>query len=310
VSGKAATTIDGTVSRAESKPTRVISSRTSVRQRFADIWQYRELLVGLVRKELKVKYKNSALGFFWSMLNPALYLVVFYVVFQLVLKNGIPYFAIYLLSGLLVWNLFSTALAAATGAVVGNAAIVKKVSFPREILALAAVGASLVHFFLQACVLILALAGFRYAPSPTFLPLVPVALVALIVLASALGVFLAAVNVYARDTQHLLELVLLAWFWMTPIVYQYRLVADRLGGKAWLYRLNPVTPVVLTFQRAIYNRTEPVGTGGQRIAILPVDAGPMWYLVQLLAVLVLGAVLLSMAMKLFGRLEGNFAEEL
>lgn len=298
------------MSRSETKPTRVISNRTSVRQRFIDIWGYRELLVGLVRKELKVKYKNSALGFFWSMLNPALYLVVFYIVFQLVLKNGIPYFAIYLLSGLLVWNLFSTGLAAATGAVVGNAAIVKKVSFPREILALAAIGASLVHFFLQACVLILAMLGFRYVPSSTYLLLVPVALLALLLLAAALGVFLAAANVYARDTQHLLELVLLAWFWMTPIVYQYRLVADRLQENAWLYRLNPITPIVLTFQRALYNRTEPLSGAGQPIAILPTDAGITWYLFPLLVVIAVSIVLLGLAMRTFGRLEGNFAEEL
>jgi ABC-2 type transport system permease protein len=298
------------VSRAETKPTRVISNRTTVPERVAEIWRYRELLVGLVRKELKVKYKNSALGFIWSMLNPALYLGVFYIVFQLVLKNGIPYFAIYLLSGLLVWNLFSTALAAATGSVVGNAAIVKKVSFPREILALAAVGASLVHFFLQACVLLAALIGFRYAPSPTFMLLIPVALLALLLLAAALGVLLAAINVYARDAQHLLELVLLAWFWMTPIVYQYRLVGDRLGDRSWLYRLNPVTPVVLTFQRAIYNKPEPIGPGGVRLAVLPADAGLTWYLFQLLGVAAGSLVLLAIALKVFGRVEGNFAEEL
>lgn len=298
------------MSKAESKPTRVISNRTTVPQRVVEIWRYRELLVGLVRKELKVKYKNSALGFLWSMLNPALYLGVFYIVFQLVLKNGIPYFAIYLLSGLLVWNLFSTALAAATGSVVGNAAIVKKVSFPREILALAAVGASLVHFFLQACVLLAALIGFRYAPSPKFMLLIPVALVALLLLAAGLGVLLAAINVYARDAQHLLELVLLAWFWMTPIVYQYRLVADRLQENAWLYRLNPVTPIVLTFQRAIYNQTEPIGNDGNRLAILPADAGMTWYLFQLLGVAAGSLVLLALALKLFGRVEGNFAEEL
>jgi ABC-2 type transport system permease protein len=298
------------VSRAEAKPTRVISNRTTVRRRVVEIWRYRELLVGLVRKELKVKYKNSALGFFWSMANPALYLGVFYLVFQLVLKNGIPYFAIYLLSGLLVWNLFSTSLAAATGSIVTNSAIVKKVSFPREILALAAVGASLVHFFLQGCVLLAALVGFRYVPSPTFMLLIPVALLALLLLAAALGVMLAAVNVYARDTQHLLELVLLAWFWMTPIVYQYRLVADRLGDNAWLYRLNPITPIVLTFQRAIYNQTDPVGPGGVRLGVLPADAGPLWYLSQLLVVAGVALVLLALALKLFGRVEGNFAEEL
>ena len=295
----------GPMTRTDTPSTRVISSRVSVRRRVVDIWRYRELLVGLVRKELKVKYKNSILGFLWSMLNPALYLAVFYVVFQLVLKNGIPNFAIYLLSGLLVWNLFSTGLPGATGSIVGNAAIVKKVAFPREILAIASVGAALVHFFLQGCVLLLALIAFRYPPSPGYFLLVPVALFALLLFTSALGILLAAVNVYLRDTQHLLELVLLAWFWGTPIVYQYRLVADRLGDKAWLYRLNPVTPIVLTFQRAIYNKAEPNG-----IRILPIGVGPSWYIWQLAWVIVVSAVLFVVALAVFGRLEGNFAEEL
>src|SRR2546423_7426134 len=153
-----------------SLPTRVVSARVDLRQRFRDIWSYRELFGGLVRKELKVKYKESVLGFLWSMLNPATTLLVYYVVFQLILKNGIPYFAIYLVSGILVWNLFSTALPAATGSVVGNAAIVKKVAFPREILALASVGAALVHFFLQSLVLTMFLVGFRYGPDYSYLP--------------------------------------------------------------------------------------------------------------------------------------------
>src|SRR6202011_842842 len=121
---------------------RVVSARVNLRQHVRDIWLYRELLLGLTRKELKVKYKNSVLGFLWSMLNPATSLLVFYVVFQVILKNGIPYFAIYLISGILVWNLFSNALPQACGSVVNNGPIVKKVSFPREVLALASVGAA------------------------------------------------------------------------------------------------------------------------------------------------------------------------
>src|SRR5438105_4942642 len=220
---------------------RVISPRGRVFGRVGDVWRYRELLVGLVRKELKVKYKNSVLGFFWSMLNPALTLVVFYVVFQIFLKSGIPFFAIYLLSALLVWNLFATGLPGATVSVVSNAALVKKVAFPREILAMASVGAALVHFFLQSVVLGLALVIFQYQVSGRFLVLLPVALLVLILFTTALGILLAAVNVYLRDTQHLLELTLLAWFWMTPIIYQFRLVADRLHGKQWIMFLNPMT---------------------------------------------------------------------
>jgi ABC-2 type transport system permease protein len=286
-------------------PTRVISSRVSVRRRLVDIWRYRELLDGLVRKELKVKYKNSILGFLWSMLNPALYLVVFYVVFQKILKNNIPFFAIFLVSGLLVWNLFSTGVPGATGSVVGNSAIVKKVAFPREILALANVGAALVHFFLQTVVMFLALAIFRLPPSAGYLLLVPVALFALLLFTAGLGVLLAAVNVYLRDTQHLLELALLAWFWGTPIVYPYQQVASRMGPSVWIYRLNPITPIVLTFQRAIY-----VHTTWKGVAVLPAGVNWKWYMGQLLGVIVFSVVLLIAAMHVFGRLEGNFAEEL
>ena len=289
---------------------RVVSPRSPVLNRIAEIWRYRELLVGLVRKELKVKYKNSILGFMWSMLNPALTLVVFYVVFQLVLRAGIPYFAIYLLSGLLVWNLFSSSLIPAVTSVVANASLVKKVAFPREILALSSIGAGLVHFFLQALVLVGALLLFRYSVSPTYLVLVPFALLVLLTFLSALGILLAAVNVYLRDTQHLVELALLAWFWMTPIVYQYRLVADRLGDRSWLVFLNPIVSVTLTFQRAIYNRIDARGPDGNIIHILPDGASIGWYATRLAIVGGASLVLLFVALTVFGRLEGNFAEEL
>jgi ABC-2 type transport system permease protein len=293
------------------KPVRIVSARVNLRQRLVEIWRYRELFAGLVRKELKVKYKESILGFLWSLLNPAVVLLVYYVVFQLILKNGIPYFAIYLMSGVIIWNLFSSALPAATGSVVGNSAIVKKVSFPRETLALASVGASLVHFFLQSIVLIIFLFAFRYTPDPAYLPLLIPALIALLLLTASLGVLMAAVNVYFRDMQHLLEVGLMVWFWATPIVYQYRLVADRRPGFVKWYRLlNPVTPIVLTFQRAIYKRAEPKGLNGAVIHILPVHVDQWWYLGQLLIVIVFSIALFGVALVVFGRLEGNFAEEL
>jgi ABC-2 type transport system permease protein len=289
----------------------VVTSVPSLRRRIGEIVRYRELLVNLVRKELKVKYKNSSLGFAWSMLNPALYLVVFYVVFQLILGSGIPDFAIYLLSGLLVWNLFSTGLSAATGSVVANGGLIKKVSFPREILPLASIGAALVHFFLQTMVLALALMVFRHSVGQGYLLLLPLALLTILLLVTALGTITAAVNVYMRDTEHLVELVLLAWFWMTPIVYPFRLVADKLAdstGSGSFALVNPVTAVVIAFQRAIYNR-DTGSKDGALTAILP-DAGIVWYLRNLGVVAAVSLVLLALGLRLFGRLEGNFAEEL
>ncbi len=281
----------------------------------ADIWRYRELLGNLVRKELKVKYKNSTLGFLWSLLNPILYLVVFWVVFDLVLGSGIEDFPIFLLAGLLPWNLFSTSLGSATSSVVANASLVNKVYFPREILPLAGIGAALVHFFLQAVVLIGALAVFRYAPAWEYLPVVVLALAVLLVLGAALGIALAAINVYLRDTQHLLELVLLAWFWITPIVYQYKLLSDKLQEKSVLLLVNPMTSLVLAFQRGIYNRVGGPTTGGrfggatQSSGILP-DASLLWYLRNVAVVGVVSVALLVGALWLFGRLEDNFSEEL
>jgi ABC-2 type transport system permease protein len=290
---------------------RTVSARTGLRQQVRDILEYREFLLLSVRTALKVKYKNSALGIVWSMLNPALYLVVFYVVFQLILKNGIPNFAIFLLSGLLVWNFFAGALAGATGSVVGGGAIIKKVSFPREILPLAAVGSALVNFFFQAIVLVLALVLFRYSPGWEYLILLVPALLSVMLFSGGLGLFLGAINVKLRDTMHLLELVLLAWFWMTPIVYPFMLIEQRGGLLAQLYKLNPMVWVVTTFQRAIYNQADPQSTSGPgKILILPPHEGFGFYAWHIGVVLVISAVLFVAGLMYFGRVEGNFSEEL
>jgi ABC-type polysaccharide/polyol phosphate export permease len=249
------------------------------------------------------------------MLNPALYLVVYYVVFQLILKNGVPYFTIYLLSGLLVWNLFSTGLGSACSSVVANAGLVKKVAFPREILPLAAVGSMLVHFFLQSMVLFATLAVLRWDVAWTYVAFLPLALIALLILTGALGILLSAANVYLRDTQHFLELALLAWFWVTPIVYGFMTIGRRGGG--WFYRiylLNPVTPIVLLFQRAIYAKldnpnVQPTAASPKANQILP--HWPMTtYLAYLGYSFAIGIAVMAIAVWVFGRSEANFAEEL
>jgi ABC-2 type transport system permease protein len=284
--------------------------RRRVGEHFRDIWRYRELQIGLVRRELKVRYKGSVLGFVWSLLNPLLYLVVFYFVFQVFLGSGIPSFPIFLLSGLLVWNLFVGSLPPATGSIIDNGSLVKKVWFPREILPIASVGAALVHFCLQSLVLFAAIAIVRYPLPWGYVWLVLPALVTLLVLTAALGVLLSAVSVYARDIRHLLDLVLLAWFWMTPIVYPYELVAGKLGANSWVALLNPMTPIVLCFQRGIYGKVYgDVQSDGTRQAILP-DESQWWYLRNVLIVLVAASVLVVVAIKVFDRLEGSFAEEI
>jgi len=298
------------------KTTRVVSSKVSIPKRVAEIWRSRQLLRNLVRTEIKVKYKNSFLGLVWSLLSPAMTITVYTLVFAVVLKNGIPDFVILLFSGLLVWNLFSTGVTTATSAIVSNAALVKKVSFPREILPLASIGSASVFLFFQSCVMVLFLIFFHLAPAWSDLWLIPVALLPLLVLASAMAILLAAINVYLRDIQHLVEVVVgAAWFWACPIIYSYERVAAPLLAKhhiTWLYFLNPMTPIVMTFQRVIYNRP-----GLVRLTLTPTQSAqllPSWsamrYVEMDLAVLGGALILFLAAMAVFGRLAGNFAEEL
>jgi ABC-2 type transport system permease protein len=297
------------------KVTRVVTPTIGVGQRLREIWRSRELLVYLVRTEIKVKYKNSALGLIWSMVAPAMTLAIYFFVFQVVLGNHLPNFIIYLFAGLLVWNLFSLGVLTGTGVIVSNAGIIKKVAFPREILALAAVGSACVFFTFQAIVMVIFLVVLHHGPDFAYFPLMLLALFTAIVLASALGVLLSAINVYLRDMQHLIEVVLTAWFWACPIVYAFQQnIGLKLGprGLTWVYFLNPVTPLVLSFQRALYAHPTAYATvKGVRTAYLVL---PSWgyptYLLLDLGVLALSAVLFMAALAVFGRLEGNFAEEL
>jgi len=152
-------------------------------------------------------------------------------------------------------------------------------------------------------------------PDWTYLPLMVLALITGVVLASALAVLLSSVNVYLRDTQHLIEVILTAWFWACPIVYAFQShIGVKLGAKhlLWVYFLNPVTPLVLTFQRCIYNKVAPVAyVKGVRTtyAVLPLH-GYLWYAALDVGVLALSVALFFVALAVFGRLEGNFAEEL
>jgi ABC-2 type transport system permease protein len=272
--------------------------------------------VNLVRKELKVKYKDSALGFLWSLARPLFLLMVYWIIFGKFLKAGIPDFAFYLFSGLVAWDLFGSTLGAATVSITGNGGLIKKIYFPREILPLAAVGAGLVHFALQLIVLFSVLLAFRFDFFGPNLLLLPIAFVALVMFMTAMSLFLSAANVYLRDIQHLLEVFLLFWFWMTPIVYPINTALNAmskhhvLGVKlSTIYLLNPMANVVIGFQRAIYKRLVVPIKGGEPLQTL-YQAGYGVYIERIVAVIVVSAFLIWLAQRFFARAQGNFAQEL
>ena len=267
-----------------------------------------ELLVNLVRKDLKVKYQGSALGFLWSLATPLLLLGVYYLVFSFILRNGIPDFAVYLMAGLLPWNAFSSALSFGSGSVVGNANLVKKVRFPTSVLPLTAVGYAAVHFVLQMAVFFAFLLVFhRAAFGPQLVLLVP-ALAVLVVFATGLAMLLSALTVRYRDVQHLLEVVLLAWFWLNPVIYGLFLVRDRLGDTTWVFFLNPMAAVIATFQRALYVHPTVDMPGGPR-QVLAYD-GYSGYLLICGMGMVIALATFAIGLSVFRRMRGDFAEDL
>ena len=280
--------------------------------RVRELWSYREILANLVRKELKVKYTASVLGAVWSLLNPLVFLAVFTFVVK-VLGNETPHYPVFLLSGLLAWNLFSVALGNGTRSVIDNGNLVKKVYFPREILPLAVVGVALVDFVLQSCVLLVFMIVTGYGFHVAALALYPLSFVTLVVFTTAMTLWVSALNVRYRDVQHLIGLALLVWFWMTPIVYAGGLVQQRLtkpdtpfSPHLWTaYLLNPLTPIVSGFQRALYvTVTAPNGD-----PVLP-DVSIAWLVGVIGIVLAASLLLLYLTWRLFFHLSGDFAEEL
>lgn len=298
----------------ENTPVRVVSARVSLVPRIGHLWARRELLLGLISSDIRIKYKSSTLGLFWSMLSPAFTLGVYFLVFSVFLKNGFPNFVIYLFSGLVVWNMFQTSINSATGVIVDRAALVKKVSFPREILALSNVGAAVFYFFMQLLVLAIVVAATGHSPAWEFMPLLPIAFLALYFFTAALAIVMSAITVYLRDVRHLMEVLLQLWFYMTPIVYSYtNSIAPRLAarGITMIYFLNPLSLIVVTFQRVFYVNTIVHST----LPTHPIlDILPTWsfdkFLFLNLGLLAVTVVLFFVAEIIFGRLEGEFESEL
>jgi ABC-2 type transport system permease protein len=280
------------------------------------LWRYRELLDLLVRRELKSRYKDSSLGFIWTLIRPLTQLLIYYVAVGTFLgaQRSVPNYAVFVFSGLTVWTMFNEIVQTSTASIVNNAGLVKKVYIPRELFPLAATGAALVNFAIQLGILVVAI--FVTAGPPFFGPelwAIPIAFVALLFFSFAIGMMLSAVNVYLRDIKHLIDVGLLVLFWGSPIVYSFTAVHTALKGD-WLeqiYLWNPVTISVLAFQHGLWRAGSlPFVTGSGVTRTVTHTYWPPDLDLRLIVVLVVSAVLVWVAQRIFARLEGNFAQEL
>ena len=212
------------------------------------IYRYRELIWALAAKELKVRYKRSVLGFLWALLNPALMMVVLTVVFSTILRFPIHHYAIFLLSVLLPWTFFSQSLSYAVESIVSNGDLIKKVSVPKLVFPVAAVVSNVVNLLLSLIPLAVLVVLMRHPFHWTWLYL-PVPIVALVIFTLGVSLWFAAANVYYRDIAHIIQILLSAWFYFTPIIYALDFIPANLR---WLFKLNPIIYVINGFRLSVY----------------------------------------------------------
>lgn len=267
---------------------------------FRDIWSRRELLGMLTRRELKARYKDSTLGFLWSLARPLTQLLIYYVVVGQFLgaARAIDNFAIYVFAGLTIYTLFSEIVASGTGSILANAGLVKKVYLPREVFPLATIGSSLFNFVIQLAILLIAalFVGTMRLDASLLFAFGSTALI--LIYGGALALVLSASNVYLRDIQYLVEVVLLLLMWASPIVYSLEQVATVLPD--WALQVfidNPITLAVLGFHVTFWSAAD-IGITTADLAIRMIAAG------------LIGLVLLFVAQRVFARLQGDFAQEL
>jgi ABC-type polysaccharide/polyol phosphate export permease len=236
-----------------------LRGRASLIRHARELWRYRELVLNLVIRELKARYKNSVLGFVWSLLNPIGMMLVFTLVFAVMLQNdSLERFPIFFLCGFLPWQYFTTATTSGMNSLVYNSNLVKKVYFPREVLPMASVFANLVNFLLALLVLFAALVITQTRLSP-YIWLLPV--VILIQTCFVLGVtlFVGTLNVFYRDTGMIMEVLLQAWFFLTPIFYpietlprSFEVAGITLDIHRLMYILNPMASLIAAYRDLLY----------------------------------------------------------
>lgn len=257
-------------------------------QTLKEIYAYREMIVGLVRKDLRGRYKGSVLGFLWTFINPLLQLVVYTLVFSTILRSGVEKFYMFLFVALIPWLFFSSALTGGSTAIMDQKEMVKKIYFPREVLPIAYVTSCFVNM-LFCFVVVFAVVIFEKVPlslqTLAYLPLIW-----LVEYLMALGVAFAAsaITVYFRDLQHILGIVAMAWMYLTPIMYPADIIPPEYLP---LFSANPMMPIIEAHRDILYYGRAP-------------------QLQTLLHGLLLGVAVLVMGVFIFELLKKHFAEEL
>lgn len=253
---------------------------------FSELYHYRELLKTNVHKEIRGKYKGSFLGVLWSFLNPLLMVIVYAIVFPYLMRMQQEHYLIYLITGIIPWNFFTTVVTSGCNCVWLNGGIIKKVYFPRSILPISVVCAALVNFLISCFIILLFVIFGGVGLSFNILWVIPIAVIQSLF---SLGILfiLSAINVYVRDIEYIVQFFMNLVFYATPIIYNPSLIPDRFR---WILYMNPMTNFINQYRNIFYYKTSPD-------------------LFVLAIMLLLSLLVLCIGYFVFSKLEKGFAEE-
>lgn len=219
-----------------------------------ELWNYREMIVSLVKRDLKSRYKGSILGFLWMFLNPLLQLCVYTIVFSVIMKSGIEKFYLFLFVALVPWIFFSMCLSGGTTIIFAQQDMVKKIYFPRQVLPIAFTTSQFVNMVLSFIIIFVVVAFSGIGLHISALIFLPLVMLIEYILALGITFLTSSLTVYFRDLEHILGIVSMAWMYMTPILYDVTSVPEQFLP---IFNLNPMTPIIVAYRDILYYGRAP-----------------------------------------------------
>lgn len=259
-----------------------------------ELYAYREMIVSLVRKELRGRYKGSALGFLWNFLNPLLQLAVYTMVFSVIMRAGIEKYYLFLFVALVPWIFFSSSLTGGATCIIAAQSLVKKIYFPREVLPISYTMSTFVNMLLSFVVVFAVLIVSGYGINPVACLFLPIIMIIEFFICLGMCMLFSSITVYLRDMQNILAVVAMAWQFLTPVMYGQELMEAALAGHPLMMNIwncNPTTPIINAYRQILYYKEIP----------------DMHYMER---ALILGAIVCVLGWIVFEKLQRGFAEEL
>lgn len=259
-----------------------------------EIYDYRQMIAGLVHRELRGRYKGSSLGFLWTFINPLLQLLVYTLVFSVIMRAGIDKYYIFLFVALVPWLFFAASINSGATCIIANGDMVKKIYFPREVLPISNVLAGFVNMCLSFLVVFAVLILTGYGINPIALLSLPVVMLVELILCIGMALLVSGVCVYVRDLQYIVTIISMIWQFLTPIMYSADMVTEQLADHPSLlkiWNLNPTTPMINAYRDILYYKRVP-------------------HLETLLSAFILGIVVCIVGAIVFRKVQRGFAEEL